>query len=337
MPEISLTQNPAHVRHGSNIGQPLTRRDGVLKVKGEARYAADNHPPGMLHAVLAVSSIARGRVSFLDVQAAKLHAGVIAVMTPANRPPLAEDPDAKTNPFMFRLDLLQNDQVRYAHQSIAVVIAETLEAATEGVALLSPRYEALPARVGLDAGESFVPPAVGIGNPSEVRLGDVEAGLAVASKRIDATYETPTQYHNAMEPHAIVAAWDGDTLSIDTPSQGLAMAQGRIAGLFGISPDKIHIRSPFLGGGFGSKWLISGPQVLGILAAKLVGKPVKLVLRRDQMYGPVGHRSASRQTLRIGIDAAGQLVAIDHRAKVTTSSFDDFYEPAADASHTLYA
>ncbi len=337
MPEISLTQTPAHVRHGSNIGQPLTRREGVLKVKGEARYAADNHPAGMLHAVLGVSSIARGRVSFLDVQAAKSHPGVIEVMTPANRPALAEDPDAKTNPFMFRLDLLQNDQVRYANQPIAVVIAETLEAATEGAALLSPRYEVLPARLGLDAGESFVPPAIGIGNPAEVRHGDIAAGLAAASKRIDATYETPAQYHNAMEPHAIVAVWDGDTLSVDTPSQGLAIAQGRLAGLFGISPDKIHIRSPFLGGGFGSKGLISGPQVLGILAARLVGRPVKLVLRREHMYGPVGHRAPTRQRLRIGADAYGLLTAIDHHAKTVSSTFDDFFEPAADASHTLYA
>src|ERR1700726_717172 len=204
-PEISLTQTPANVRHGSNIGQPLTRREGVLKVKGQARYAADNHPPGMLHAVLAVSGIARGRVSFLDVAAAKRHPGVVEVMTPANRPALAEDPDAKTNPFMFRLDLLQNDQVRYANQSIAVVIAETLEAATEGAALLAPRYETEPARIGLDGGESFIPPAVGIGNPSQMRRGDVEAGFASAAKQIDATYETPMQYHNAMEPHAIVA------------------------------------------------------------------------------------------------------------------------------------
>jgi xanthine dehydrogenase YagR molybdenum-binding subunit len=335
--EISLNQAPAHLRHGSNIGQPLTRREGVLKVKGEARYAADNHPPGMLHAVMAVSRIARGRVTFLDVQAAKSHPGVVDVMTPANRPALAEDPDAKTNPFMFRLDVLQNDRVRYANQPIAVVIAETLEAATEGAALLSPRYDALPARIGLDAGTSFVPPAVGVGNPSEMRRGDVEAGLAAASKRIDAVYETPAQYHNAMEPHAIVAAWDGDMLSIDTPSQGLAMAQGRIAGLFGISPDNIHIRSPYLGGGFGSKGLLAGPQVLGILAARLVGKPVKLVLRREHMYGPVGHRAPTRQTLRMGVDAESLFTAIDHHAKTVSSSFDDFFEPAADASHTLYA
>jgi xanthine dehydrogenase YagR molybdenum-binding subunit len=337
MSDIALTRAPVHVRHGSNIGQPLTRRDGVLKVTGAAEYAADHHPPGMLYAVLAVSSIARGRVAFLDVAAAKAHAGVVAVMTPANKPALAQDPDEKTNPFMFRLDLLQSDRVRYANQPIAVVIAETLEAATEGAALLSPRFDTDPARMGLDATESFVPPSVGVGNPTEVHRGDVEAGLAAASKRIEATYETAPQYHNAMEPHAIVAAWDGDTLSIDTPSQGLAMAKGRLAGLFGISPDKIHIRSPFLGGGFGSKGFIAGPQVLGVMAARMVGKPVKLVLRREQMFGPVGHRAPTRQTLRMGADNDGKLTALDHRAKTWSSTFDDFFEPAADASHTLYA
>src|SRR5205807_4093894 len=188
--ETRSTQAAAHMRHGSSIGQPLTRRDGLLKVTGQARYAADNHPPGMLHAALTVSSIARGRVTFLDVATAKAHPGVVEVMTPANRPPLALDPAAKLDPFMFRLDLLQNDGVRYAGQPIAVVIAETLEAATEGAALLSPRYDGLPARVGLDSGDSFVPPAVGVGNPAAMKRGDVEAGLAAASVRIDATYET---------------------------------------------------------------------------------------------------------------------------------------------------
>jgi xanthine dehydrogenase YagR molybdenum-binding subunit len=132
MPELRLSQAPAHVRHGSNIGQPLTRRDGILKVTGAARYAADNHVPGMLYAVVATSSIARGRVTFLDVDAAKRHPGVVDVMTPTHKSPLAIDPDVKTNPFVFRLDVLQNDHVRYANQPIAVVIAETLEAATHG-------------------------------------------------------------------------------------------------------------------------------------------------------------------------------------------------------------
>ena len=337
MSDIALARSRVHVRHGSNIGQPLTRRDGVLKVTGAAKYAADHNPPGMLYAVLAVSGIARGRVAFLDVAAAKAHPGIVEVITPANRPALAQDPDEKSNPFTFRLDLLQNDEVRYANQAIAVVIAETLEAATEGATLLAPRYEVEPARVGLDAATSFVPPAVGVGNPAEVHRGDVEAGLAASTRKIAATYETPPQYHNPMEPHAIVAAWDGDTLSIDTPSQGLALAQGRLAGLFGIPPENIHIRSPFLGGGFGCKGLISGPQVLGAIAARAVGKPVKLVLRREQMYGPVGHRAPTRQTLRLGVDDSGKLMALDHRTKTMSSTFDDFFEPASDASHTLYA
>jgi xanthine dehydrogenase YagR molybdenum-binding subunit len=337
MPEIALTQTPAHTRHGSNIGQPLTRRDGVLKVTGAAKYAADQHPPTMLYAVLAVSSIARGRVVFLDVVAAKAHRGVVEVITPANRPALAQDPDEKTNPFMFRLDLLQSDRVRYANQPIAIVIAETLEAATEGAALLAPRYEIEPARVGLDATESFVPPDVGVGSPSQVHRGDVEAGLASATEKIAATYETAAQYHNPIEPHAIVAAWDGGMLSIDTPSQGLALAQARLAGVFGIPPEHIHIRSPFLGGGFGCKGLISGPQVLGAIAARAVGRPVQLVVRREQMFGPVGHRPPTRQTLRLGIDQDGKLVALDHRTKTMSSTFDDFFEPASNVSHTLYA
>ena len=341
MPEtalpIALAQASAHVRHGSSIGQPLTRRDGILKVTGAARYAADNHPPGMLYAVMAASSIARGRVAFLDVAAAKAHPGVLEVMTPASSPKLAIDPEAKINPMVFKFEVLQNDTVRYAGQPIAVVIAETLEAATEGAALLSPRYESEPARTGLDNGESFVPPVVGPGHPAVAHHGDIDAGLASAAHRIEATYETPVQYHNAMEPHAVVAAWDGDKLSLDMPSQGIVMARGVIAAYFGIPAENVHISSPFLGGGFGSKAGISGPQMLGIMAAKLVGRPVKLALRRDQMYGPVGHRAPTRQTMRIGTDGGGAIVGIGHHTRTQTSTFDDFYEPASDISHTLYA
>ncbi|PZW46728.1 xanthine dehydrogenase YagR molybdenum-binding subunit [Humitalea rosea] len=337
MSENTLAQAPVHLRQGSSIGQPLTRRDGVLKVTGGAVYAADNHPPGLLHAVLAVSTIARGRVAALDLAAARAHPGVVEVMTPGHKPALAQDPDEKAGPFAFRLDLLQDDRVRYANQSIAVVIAETIEAATEGAALLAPRYEVEPARMDLHDAESFFPAVVGAGTPAAEHHGDVDAGMAAAAVRVEATYDTSAQYHNAMEPHAIVAVWDGDKLRLDTPSQGMAMAQARIAGLFGIPPENIHIRSPFLGGGFGSKGMISGPQVLGIMAAKLVGRPVKLVLRREQMYGPVGHRAPTRQTLRLGADAGGALTAIGHHTKTASSSFDDFFEPASGASHSLYA
>ena len=167
--------------------------------------------------------------------------------------------------------------------------------------------------------------------------GDVAAGLAAADRRIEATYETAAQYHNAMEPHAVVAQWDGAKLLLDTPSQGMSIAQGRIAGLFGIDPADIHIRSPFLGGGFGSKGVVWAPQVLGIMAARLTGRPVKLVTRRDQMFGPVGHRAQTRQTLRLGADAGGKLTALDHHTLTASSTFDDFFEPCGGVSQTLYA
>lgn len=324
------------MRHGSSIGQPVTRRDGVLKVTGQARFTADNHPPGLLYAALATSRIARGRVAFLDLAAARAHPGVVEVMVPENRPALAIHPDDKSVPFSFRMDLLQDDRVRYAGQPVAVVIAETLEAATEGAALLAPRYEAEPIEVTLDGVDRYVPESVGVGAPGEMRHGDVEAGLDAAALRIEATYETPLQFHNAMEPHGVVAAWDGDTLSLDMPTQGLALTQMRIAAFFGIGIENIRIRSPFIGGGFGSK-LLAGPQMLGILAARLVGRPVKLVLTRAQMYGPVTHRSPTRQTMRLGAAQDGGLTAIHHHVRTATSRFDDFLEPAGGVSHSLYA
>jgi xanthine dehydrogenase YagR molybdenum-binding subunit len=332
-----LERAPAHIRHGSNIGQPLTRQDAALKVTGAATYAADAHPPGLLFAVMAVSRIARGRVASLNVSAARAHPGVVEVMTPETAPKLAKHPDQNDERFTFKLDLLQDDRVRYANQPIAVVIAESLEAATEGAALLSPTYEAEVAQANFDHAERFDPGFVGVGEASKAGKGDVEAGLSAADRRIEAVYETPPQYHNPMEPHAVVAEWRGDTLILDTPSQGMTFAQYRIAGLFGMDPAKIHIRSPFLGGGFGSKGLISGPQILGIMAARMVGRPVKLVVRREQMFGPVGHRAATRQTLRIGADGDAALTSIHHHTLTSSSTFDNFFEAAGGSAHTLYA
>ena len=326
---------PAHIRHGSNSGQGLTRREGLLKVTGAARFTADHHPAGLLHAVTVVSTIARGRVIALDAEAAKAVPGVVEVMTPTNAPKLAKDPDIG-GMFVFKLDLLQNDRVRYASQPIAVVIAETLEAATEGAAVLAPSYAAEAARVDVDAAKPFVPHVVGAGEPPEASQGDVEAGLAAAASRIEAVYDTPAQYHNPMETHAVVAAWDGNRLHLDIPTQGMGMTKARIADLFGIDAADIHINASFLGGGFGCK-LIWAPQMLGIMAARLVGRPVKLVVTREQMFGPVGHRAPTRQTLRLGVAADGALTALDHRTLTASSSFDDFYEPSSNASHTLYA
>ncbi len=326
-----------HVRLGSSAGQPQTRHDGPLKVTGAATYAADNRPDGLLVATYATASIARGRVTSLDVAAAKAHPGVVEVITPANRPPLAHDPANKMHRLNFRIEVLQDDTVRYVGQPIAVVVAETLEAATEGARLLAPQYEVETPHVTLDDGTQFAPEYVGPGAPATLVKGDVAAGLASAAKTIEAVIETPFQYHNAMEPHAIVAAWEGDRLTVDMPNQAVGFARADFAAYFGIPAEDILVRSPFIGGGFGSKAILVGPSILAIVAAKMVGRPVKLTLRRDQMFGPVGHRGATRQALRLGMDGDGHLTALSHDTEASTSRFDDFVEPASNASHNIYA
>ena len=336
MPDVTTLPTAAIGRMGSNSGQPITRRDGILKVTGAARYAADNRPDGLLHAVFASATIASGRVTSLDVEAALAHPGVVEVFTPENRPPLAMDPDAKPHPFAFRLEVLQDSTVRYAGQPIALVLAETLEAATEGAALLDPRYETVPALNGLDV-ERYVPDAVGIGQPPSASKGDVEAGLAEAAHRIETTVDTPAQYHNAMEPHALVAEWDGDRLTLDMPNQAPTLSRASYAAWFGIPAENVLIRTPFIGGGFGSKAIVAGPQVLAILAARTLGRPVKLVHTRAQMFGTVGHRGQTRQTLRLGMDGDGRLTALAHHAIAATSTFDEFIEGAAGSSRMTYA
>ena len=326
-----------HVRLGSNAGQSMTRREGALKVTGRATYAADNRPEGLLYAVYAGAGIARGRVTRLDTAAAEAHPGVVHVMTPANRPPLSLDPDEKFHRFAWRTEALQNDTVRYAGQPIALVVAETLEAATEGARLLSPEYAEEPARIGFDGGERYRPGSAGMGPSPDFATGDAEAGRAAAVRTTETVIETPLQYHNAMEPHAMVAHWDGDRLTLDTPNQAIVMSRDGFAGYFGIPPENVTLRSPYLGGGFGSKAILVGPQLLAIMAARVLDRPVKLVLRRDQMFGPVQHRGGTRQTVRLGADDAGRLTLIEHEALSTTSSFDEFIEPAANASHNLYA
>lgn len=332
---MSDTMTPQ--RYGSNAGQPLTRRDGLAKVTGTATFAADNTPEGLLYAVYVPAAIARGRVVHLDVEAAAAVAGVTHVMTPQNRPPLQGDPEAKPNGFSFLVDVLQNDGVRYAGQPIALVVGETLEAATEGARLLAPRYEITDSETTLagQGGEAVEPGA--FGRPGGAEHGDVPAGHAAAVSAIDVVYETPAQYHNAMETHAVVAAWDGDQLHLDLPSQALSLSCASYAYFFGIPADNVTIRCPYIGGGFGSKAFPTGPQVLAILAARTTGRPVKLMLTRAQMFGPVGHRGATRQRLRLGIDGGAALTVLDHEGTAATSRFDDFIEPAANASQGLYA
>ncbi|MGY9047212.1 MAG: xanthine dehydrogenase family protein molybdopterin-binding subunit, partial [Rhodobacterales bacterium] len=325
------------LRFGSSSGQPTTRRDGIAKVTGAATFAADNHPDGLLYAVYVPATIARGTVTHLDVTAAKAHPGVVEVLTPDNCPPLPGGPDTKPFRFSFSFEALQDNTVRYANQPIALVLGEPFEAATEGAKLLNPQYNALQPRLGLDGTTPFPTNGDGFGKPGTTVHGDPDAGHAAALQAVDVTYETPAQYHNAMETHAIVADWDGDHVTLDLPNQAIVMSCAAYAHHLGIPAENVTIRSPYLGGGFGSKVIINGPQMLAIMAARMTGRPVKLMLRRDQMFGPTGHRGATRQRLRIGIGADHRMTVLDHDSRATTSSFETFVESAANASQGLYA
>ncbi|MBF9030378.1 molybdopterin-dependent oxidoreductase [Rhodobacterales bacterium HKCCE3408] len=325
------------MRFGSSSGQPVTRRDGIAKVTGTATFAADNAPANLLHAVYVSAAIARGTVTSMDVEAAKAHPGVVEVYTPDNVPPLPGDASSKPFMFAFRFEPLQDNSVRYANQPIALVLAETLEAATEGARLLAPKYAAETPRIGLDGNAPFEIEGGGFGLPGTTVHGDVEAGHAAAEASVDLTYETPEQYHNAMEMHAVVAEWDGDHVVLDVPSQALVMSCAAYGYYLGIPAENVTIRCPYLGGGFGSKAALNGPTVLAIHAARLIGRPVKLMLKRDQMFGPVFHRGATRQRVRIGVDGDARMTVLDHESLAVTSSFDDFIESAANASQGIYS
>jgi xanthine dehydrogenase YagR molybdenum-binding subunit len=327
------------IRFGSNAGRPITRREGVAKVTGTATFAADNNPEGLLHAVYVPATIARGRVTALNVDAAKAHPGVVEVFTPDNPPPVAGNPDAK--PFIFSLpvEVLQDHSVRYANQPIALILAETIEAANEGARLLSPRYEAETPLVGMDAEPAVDAPSGPIGRPAKTEFGDIDAGLSAAATTLDLTYDTPPQYHNAMETHAIVAEWDGDHLTVDSPHQAITMAAQIYGYYFDIPAENVTVRSPYLGGAFGAKGIAYSPLLLAVAAARKLGRPVKLMLRRDQVFGPVAHRGATRQQLRLGVGPDAKLTALEHISTATVDSFDAgaYPEPACNASQGLYA
>lgn len=334
---MTATQSDIAMRHGSNIGQPMTRRDGVLKVTGAARYSADKHVDGMLYGLVVPSKIANGLVTALDMESAMAVPGVVKILSPDAPPAFSMDPMDKPDGHTFRLHLLQSHAVTYANQPIAFVVATSLEAAREGAAALMPQYQVAVVQQGLESIDEFTPETVGPGFPALAEKGDVEAALASSDFITEQTYETAPQYHNTMEPHAILARWMDDELFLDVPTQAISLTCGRIAGLFGISPEQVHINSEFIGGGFGTKAFISSGQVLAIAAARVVGRPVRFAFPRDQLFGPVGHRAATRQSFRIGTEADGTITAIEHHTRTTSSTFDNFFEPCGTSSRSIYA
>ena len=325
------------------IGQPLDRVDGRLKVTGQATYTADWNPPGVTYGVLVASTIATGKITSIDIQAARQVPGVIAVLSHEDgmklaMDPMKVDPDSPSN---RALQLLQDERVFYGNQPVAIAVAETFEAANEAADKVVIHYAANTPSITLVDGvpRSYVPEkAGGAGDPGQSHRGDYQPAFHSADVRFEEIYGTPFHTHNPMEPHATVAVWDGpEKLTLYESSQGIFGDRKRVAELLGLEPENVRVISLFVGGGFGSKGPTWSHSVICAMAARQVGRPVKLVLRRPQMFGPIGCRSETQQTIGVGASRDGKLVALSNDTLSHTSRMDEFTETATLPARMLYS
>ncbi|WP_157271559.1 xanthine dehydrogenase family protein molybdopterin-binding subunit [Azohydromonas aeria] len=321
------------------LGGGLSRVDGPLKVCGEARYAADFDAPNLAHATMLQSRIAAGRVRSIDTAAALAHPGVLHVMTPFNAPRLPEGGQAGVKPPAGRvLSLLQDDRVHYDGQPIAVVVAETLEASRHAARLLRVAYEEETPQLDFEAAKAEAhPPKEAQGQQPDSARGDPAGGFASAAHRHEATYTTPLEHHNPLETHATLAVWDDDELTLWDSTQYVHGVRETVSKRLGIAQEKVRVINPFVGGAFGSKGSAWSHVVLAAMAAREVQRPVRLVVERTQMFGPVGNRPFTQQQLRLAADGDGKLAALEHHVHAETARIEDWIEPSALLSRFLYA
>ncbi len=323
-----------------SVGAPLDRVDGHLKVTGGARYSAEMPVEHVAYAVMVTSTVARGRVRSADTAAAERAPGVLAVYTPANAPKLPTSDKALLKPPEGRkLTTLQDDKVYYNGQPIGLVVADTLEHAMAAAELVRFAYDAERPELDMataprgktDNGRP------GGNEPPSSNRGDVDAGLAAAPVRLDHTYTTPIEQHNPMELHATLSVWNGDHVTLYDATQGIFGVRNTVAKAFQLPPENVRVVSYFVGGGFGSKGSAWSHVLLSALAAKQLGRPVKLVLTRKQMFGPVGARPRTVQRVELGATRDGQLTALRHVSTSNTSMLEDWLEPSAVSTRILYA
>jgi xanthine dehydrogenase YagR molybdenum-binding subunit len=322
------------------IGDPINRLDGRLKVTGAARYSAEWPMEQIAYGVVVGSTIARGTITSLDTKAAAALPGVLAVLTPDNAPRLPEGGRAAVRPPAGRvLSLLQDHQVRYNGEPIALVIAESFEQTTYAASLVRATYKAEAPSVDMQKELSHAQPVtekiLGQFEPSSHR-GDVQAALAQADVHVDNIYTTPLETHNAMEPHATIAEWQGSRLVLHDATQYLYGVKRFVAKTFGIGEDHVRVVSKFVGGAFGSKGSAWSHVVLAAMAARQLKRPVKIVLTRRQMFGPVGARPYTVQHLVVGARANGAITAIRQDVASSTSTFEDWVESSTLQTRMLY-
>ncbi len=346
------------------IGNPLDRVDGRAKVTGDARYAAENNLRGITHAALVPATIASGRITSIDTTAALKAPGVLAVITHLNAPRLAPPPPPTPPPAAGgqqpggrqpqtgqqqggqqqggqqsnlaepRNIPLQSAVVYYLGQQIAAVIAESLEESVYAASLIRVTYAQEAGRTDLNKHRDS---AKEKGQDSHFAKGDAAAAFAAAPVKIDQIYRTPYEHHNPMEAHSVVAAWEGDHLTLHDSSQNIFAVRQTMSHLFGVPKENVHVLSPFVGGAFGSKGSSWPHVVIGVMAAREVKRPVKVVVTRRQLFFTNGHRPETEQHVQLGAAADGRLLAMVHEGICQSNEVCDYSERFTRPTRVIYA
>ena len=332
------------------IGEPLSRIDGRLKVTGAAKYAAEWDLPGLAHAVAFQSTIGSGRIVSIDTSKAEKLPGVLAIITHENAPKLNKYPseDSKKKPEDAKTEKgkpgqkllpLQSDIIYYNGQYVGVVVAETFEQAQYAASQVKVKYTSRRPAMDMEKhkGRAFKAPEEAGRETYEATRGDVQAGLRDADAHIDRTYRTPVENHNPMEISATIAAWQGENLTLYDATQWVEGSQGVAAGMLGVPKENVRVVSPFLGGGFGCKGSVWPHVVLSAIAAKKVGRPVRMELTRRQMFTSVGYRAETEQRIVLGAKKSGALTTVIHETFAQTSPYDEFTEKCGVIAPMLYA
>ncbi|MGK7905476.1 MAG: xanthine dehydrogenase family protein molybdopterin-binding subunit [Hormoscilla sp.] len=318
------------------IGKPLPRVDGRLKVTGGARYTGDISMENLAYGVIIGSAIAKGRIAKMDTSAAEAAPGVLGILTHHNFPTL---PEINVDFGEQSPSILQEDKIYYSGQPVGVVVAESIESATHAASGVKIKYEEEKPIATMSAAlkEAWKPELIMGFLPAQSSRGDISSALQSAEVLIEQVYTTPIEHHNPIEPSATLAVWSGDRLTLYDTTQGISSTQQKVAKILGISPENVRVVSEFLGGGFGCKGMTWPHTVLAAIAARHVGRPVKIVLTRSQMYTSCGYRPQTRQQIALGATQEGKLTGVAHSGDSLTSPFDDFIEPVGFGTKMMYA
>ncbi|MGW6402433.1 xanthine dehydrogenase family protein molybdopterin-binding subunit [Streptomyces sp. NPDC055134] len=316
------------------VGASYTRVEGLEKVTGAARYAGDVPAAELAHGWLVLSTVARGRIRSIESDPVRGMPGVLAVLHHGNAPRV----DGNYVGMLGRPDpiveVFQHDRVPFVGWPVALVVAETTEQAREAAEALVVRYDEEPHDVAFSAGHAGIYTPDGDGMLAE--KGDLAAELAASAHVVDAEYTTPEEHHSSMEPHAAMARWEGGRLEVVDSNQGSMWVAQELAKLFSLDPASVRVRSEHIGGAFGSKG-VRVHQILAVMAATVLDRPVRVVMTRRQMFSLVGYRSPTAQRVRLGADADGRLRALDHQAHSLTSTVHEFVEASAGFGRPMYA